>query len=83
MSSLWPIALVFVAGLLLLAYTAVAAAAREQHVGCAGAVVGALRRAVEILVFVSYCWLPAVSRSVFETWSCESFGRAHRIEGSS
>ena len=69
--ALWPFALVAAAGVLLFAHTA-ATTGRRQRIGCSAAV-GALRRVLELQILVSYVVLPSVSRSIFETWACESF----------
>jgi hypothetical protein len=63
-SGLWPLALMAVAALCLLALEA----ARKG-----GSLHRALLRSLEAAIFISFCVLPSVTRSLFLAFKCESF----------
>ena len=63
-SGLWPLALMAVVALCLLAL-------EVAHKG--GSPQGALLRSLEAAIFISFCVLPSVTRSLFLAFKCESF----------
>jgi len=63
-SGLWPLLMMFVIALCLLGREAV----RK------GSLINALLRTLEAFIFISFCLLPSVTRSLFVAFECKSFG---------